>query len=170
MYTDDSDPVAAAVHSGWIRGEWEDDVDLSLLDLGSGEESTGPARASEMEPKSKPSLVFSSRPAKPARPPAGMDLHITVLVLPALQSYASSVAHGLRSRAWGATHDGMSFQIQQIAWVSGGINGAEERGGEARRKRLKALMNPARMMPGPPLHLDLLSRGFGAMRATAVAA
>lgn len=64
----------------------------------------------------------------------------------------------------------MSFQIQRIAWVSEGMHSAEERGGEARRKRLKAMMNSARVMPGPPLHLDLMSRAYGAMRATAVAA
>lgn len=33
VYTDDSDPVAAAIHSGFIRGEWAEDVDVSMLNL-----------------------------------------------------------------------------------------------------------------------------------------
>lgn len=168
VYTDDSDPVAAAMHAGWIRGEWADDVDLSLLDIGSGEDSSAQCKTSKIDPRS--SVVLTEPPAKPATPPAGMDLHITLLVLPTLQSYAASVAHGLRSRAWGDTHDGMSFQIQQIAWVDEGINSVEERGGEARRKRLKAVMSTARMTPGPPLRLDLMRQQMEPMRATAVAA
>ena len=33
VYTDDSDVVAACIHGGWIRGEWLEDVDASMLDL-----------------------------------------------------------------------------------------------------------------------------------------
>ena len=168
IYTDDSDPVAAAIHAGWIRGEWADDVDLALLDIGSGEDpATGP-KTSHVDPKS--SLVLTRPPAKPVTPPAGMDLHLTLLILPTLQSYASSVAHGLRSRGWGDTHDGMSFQIQEVAWVDEGIASVEERGGEARRKRLKAMMSTAKLIPSPPLRLDLVRQGIAPMRATAVAA
>ena len=33
VYTDDSDPIVAAIHSGWIRGAWSAEVDVSILEL-----------------------------------------------------------------------------------------------------------------------------------------
>jgi phenolic acid decarboxylase len=36
VYTDDSDVIAACIHAGWIRGEWSDDVDVSMLGLDEG--------------------------------------------------------------------------------------------------------------------------------------
>ncbi|KAI5286775.1 hypothetical protein KEM52_001868, partial [Ascosphaera acerosa] len=33
VYTDDSDPVAAAIHSGFLRGAWNPKIDTRLLDL-----------------------------------------------------------------------------------------------------------------------------------------
>lgn len=81
-------------------------------------------------------------------PPAAKDLHITLLVLPPLQNYASTVAYGIKSRRWGGNHDGMSFKIDKIAWVDEGIGKGEERGGEARRKRLRAMFETRTMAAG----------------------
>lgn len=92
-------------------------------------------------------------------PPAGKDLHITLLVLPQLQNYASTVAYGVKSRAWGGNHDGMSFKIEKIAWVDEGIGKGEERGGEARRKRLRAMFETRTMAAGPGLQLRVAAPG-----------
>ncbi len=86
-------------------------------------------------------------------PSAGKDLHITLLVLPQLQNYASTVAYGMKSRLWGGNHDGMSFKIEKIAWIDEGIGKGEERGGEARRKRLRAMLQTRTMTAGPGLQL-----------------
>ncbi|KAI9733602.1 MAG: hypothetical protein M1834_003204 [Cirrosporium novae-zelandiae] len=131
VYTDDSDPLAAAIHSGWVRGEWGEDIDISLLDLGDGENKA----ASEQRSLDAPPV------AGPIQPPAGKDLHLTLLVLPPLEKYDSSTAFGLKSRTWGNNHDGMSFKIEKMMWVDEGAGRNEERGGESRRKRLRALFS-----------------------------
>ena len=106
VYTDDSDVVAAAVHSGWIRGdfgEFNDDV-KDLFEDGAA----------------KPETEQTSLTAKPPHPipiPAQRDMHITVLILPPLRNYAASTKHHLRSRTWGDNHDGMSFAIHAIDFV-----------------------------------------------------
>ncbi len=93
------------------------------------------------------------------KPPAGKDLHITLLVLPQLQNYASTVAYGIKSRSWGGNHDGMSFKIDKITWVNEGIGKGEERGGEARRKRLRAIFETRTMAAGPGLQLRVAGPG-----------
>ena len=138
VYTDDSDPLAAAIHSGWILGAWSADVDVSLLDL---------------DPASRPTLATSNRAADldntrcltsppstgPVAPPDKKDLHLTLLVLPALEAYASSVWHGVKSRAWGGNHDGMSFKVEKVEWVNEGLEGrCEERDGKTKKSRLRS--------------------------------
>lgn len=82
---------------------------------------------------------------KPRTPPANQDAHITLLVLPALERYDGSVMYGLKSRSWGSNHDGMSFKVERIEWVDEGSRRGQERGGEARRKRLKSMMRSGRI-------------------------
>ena len=132
VYTDDSDPIAAAIHNGWIRGAWGEDVDVSLLeDLelnGTGQKF--PAQRSNggndedgsgIEPAGdKKRVLDSPPPSGPVIPPPDHDAHITLLILPALEKYAPSTWHGIRSRAWGDNHDGMSFKVQQVEWVDEG--------------------------------------------------
>jgi hypothetical protein len=48
--------------------------------------------------------------------------------------------HGIKSRAWGSDHDGMSYRIEKIAWVDEQSARGEERDGEARRKRLRMMI------------------------------
>ncbi|KAI9791845.1 MAG: hypothetical protein M1816_003390 [Peltula sp. TS41687] len=118
IYTDDSDVLAAAMHAGFIRGSWDlPDPDVSLL-----LSSSATTRAADAPPS----------------PPEGKDASITVLILPPLERYASSVRFGVRSRAWGDRHDGMSFMILRLDWLPPRPGLREERGGEARRKRLRA--------------------------------
>lgn len=148
VYSDDSDPLAAAIHAGWIRGEWGDSIDFSMLEL-------------TLPPDSNLKLketTFSMVPPSPMLPPPGKALHITLLILPALQKYTSRITHGIKSRAWGADHDGLSYRIEKIAWVDEKAGRAEERDGESRRKRLK--MSMGCKVPTPTLRLGT-GKGMG---------
>ena len=156
VYTDDSDPLAAAIHAGWIRGDWGDGIDLSMLGL-----DNAPTSKPVSSPKSKQAIeTISSLPAEPTAPRTGKDLHLTLLILPTLQFYASTTVHGIKSRAWGNNHDGVSFRVEKIAWVDGGVSNAEERGGEARRKRMK--FSGTRTALGPGIKLTLGRKKIGA--------
>ena len=155
IYSDDSDPLAAAIHAGWIRGEWGDDVDFSMLELNP---------INELDSKES---VFTSVPPTPMLPPAGKDLHLTLLILPSLQKYTSHIAHGIKSRGWGSDHDGVSYRIEQMAWVDEKADGGEERGGESRHKRLKRSAGSRGAVP--PLRLGMGKSLGKAMVATAAA-
>ena len=124
VYTDDSDPLAAAVHAGWLRGAWDGDVDAAALEL------------------SAPADDPAAAPAPPAAavPPPDADLHITVLVVPRLRRYADAARNGIASRPWGAGHDGLSYVIHKMRWVDEGPARATPRSGRARRveRRRKA--------------------------------
>ncbi|PWY71681.1 Rxt3-domain-containing protein [Aspergillus heteromorphus CBS 117.55] len=154
VYTDDSDPVAAAIHSGFIRGAWGDDVDVDLLDLEIKD-------AYQHAPKTAQDVgMEGERPQVPPVPPTDKDLHITLLVLPRLERYDSSVIFGLKSRAWERMHDGMSFKVLRVEWVDEGVGRGEERSGEARRKRLRNLMQTGRICTGPGvIKLEQLRNG-----------
>ncbi|KAL4910090.1 hypothetical protein BDW74DRAFT_144422 [Aspergillus multicolor] len=165
IYTDDSDPVAAAIHSGFIRGAWGDDVDPDMLDLEIKEAfQHAPKTAQDM------GLEKGERPKIPPPPPAGKDLHITLLILPKLERYESSVLFGLKSRVWEQNHDGMSFKVLRVEWVDEGVGRAEERSGEARRKRLRNLIQSGRICTGPGVvKLDQLRSGIQVPRRKAKA-
>lgn len=153
IYTDDSDPVAAAIHSGYLRGSWGDDVDESILDLEIKDtyQHAPPPSAEERE---------SDQPRLPPVPPRDKDAHITLLILPKLEQYDSTVLFGIKSRTWDRSHDGMSFQILHVDWVEEGAGRGEERGGEARRKRLRNLMQSGRICTGPAsINIEDLRRG-----------
>ena len=186
VYTDDTDPLAAAIHSGWIRGEWRDDVDISLLSIGKEKEreerpnnnAIGPngrtslsvsvspelsrkslapyphgnTSGSEQGPSRKNSDVGSgtgdgknsttetltSVPTYPVIPATGKDLHITLLLLPRLQQYASTVQNGIKSRPWLTEHDGNSFMVHEVQILDEGSGGrSDERGAEAKHSRLR---------------------------------
>ncbi|CAL5869865.1 uncharacterized protein PFLUO_LOCUS4096 [Penicillium psychrofluorescens] len=152
VYTDDSDPVAAAIHSGYIRGAWGEDVDESMLDL---EIKDTYQHAPQPEVNGvdalKADAQASREPRLPPVPPADKDLHITLLILPRLERYDSAVLFGIKSRVWDGRHDGMSFKVHRIDWVDEGVGRGEERSGEARRKRLRTLMQSGRICTGPAM-------------------
>lgn len=190
VYSDDTDPLAAAIHSGWIRGEWAASIDISMLSIGRQKEKEREERlnSNAIGPNGRTSLSVSvspelsrkslapipngnghgntsgsdqgasrknsdvgsgneeertqidhltSVPAYPVIPPAGKDVHITLLLLPRLQSYASTVQNGIKSRAWTTEHDGNSFMIHSIQFLEEGIAGRHsERGPAAKHVRL----------------------------------
>jgi hypothetical protein len=142
VYTDDSDVVAACIHAGWIRGKWPDDVDVHLLDL------QKPASKSKLRtsPAEQHLEVLNSVPASgPIDVPADRDLHVTLLILPTLEKYASSTRYGILSREFGGTyngrksvHDGLSFMILSMRWVDGAAPQSRLRGKERRERMHKA--------------------------------
>lgn len=129
VYTDDSDVVAAAVHSGWIKGDFGD-YNEDLHDLFGTDEQNG-NNVEDM-------LVLESKPSRPVMMPADMDMHVTVLMLPPLQSYSSAILNNIHSRSWGSDHDGMSFIIHAVEFVDEPSSSRyTERTGTARRQRMK---------------------------------
>jgi hypothetical protein len=144
VYTDDSDVVAACIHAGWIRGEWAGDVDVDLLDL------QKPVSKSKHRilPAEQHLEVLDSVPASgPIHVPADRDLHVTLLILPPLEKYASTTRYGIRSREFGGTyngrksiHDGLSFMILSVRWVDGAAPQSRLRG-KARRERIRKAMS-----------------------------
>lgn len=150
VFSDDSDPVAAAIHGGFVRGEWSEEL-LGLTGNTEGDEGTS---LMDMDPpimdveigdsvhdgtfSGTTNSISIARPPTPTVPPPDKDLHITLLMLPALDHYASMTLYGLRSREWGDSHDGMSFMVLGVEWVDeGGRGKVLERGGKARRRRLE---------------------------------
>ncbi|CAI6339557.1 unnamed protein product [Periconia digitata] len=128
IFRDNSDPIAAAIHSGWIRGEWDDTVNVGLLDP----RITAPNAPSDAED------TLSKAPAAPVTPPADMDLQIDVLILPRVQEYAGTVEYGISSRK-STTHDGLSFMIHKMRWVEEGVGSrGQERTAAAMKRRLDA--------------------------------
>lgn len=128
VYRDDSDPIAAAIHAGWIRGEWDETVDVNMLDP----RITAPNNASDAED------TLTKLPAAPVTPPADMELQIDLLILPRVEKYEGTVEYGISSRK-AKNHDGLSFVIQQIRWVEEGVGSrGQERTAAAMKRRLDA--------------------------------
>lgn len=162
IYADDSDPLGAAIHAGWVCGDWGDDSVLETLGV-----SVNQKEGKDQETQ----MTLSSPPATPMLPPAGKDLHVTLLLLPTLQKYAEKRSHGFKSREWGSDHDGMSYQIERIQWVDEGAGRGEERTAAARRKRFKTAMGPKEA--GPALSLGMgksLGKSLESVRVGTVAA
>ncbi|OJK00845.1 hypothetical protein ASPACDRAFT_117355 [Aspergillus aculeatus ATCC 16872] len=143
VYTDDSDPVAAAIHSGFIRGAWSEDVDVDLLDLEIRDTyQHAPQRAQDI------GLEEGERPRVPPVPPP-------------TKTSTSPFSSCLVWNAWEGHHDGMSYKILRTEWIDEGVGRGEERSGAARRKRLRTLMQTGRICTGPGvIKLDQLRNGI----------
>lgn len=169
IYTDDSDIVAACIHGGWIRGEWPEDVDVDMLDLYATDEKdrkggkkSGAAGSTTAQADSTVALDAPPR-GGPQNVPEHQDLHVTVLVLPALEKYASSCRFGIKSREFGgdvasaggvpglpphrAKHDGLSFMITGLRWVNNGAGTQNRLRGKARRERIRRALREVELGP-----------------------
>lgn len=175
VYTDDSDVVAACIHAGWIRGEWPEDVDIDMLDLNEdagGDEKDAKLRKSA--PNRSPSQttypdVLTEPPKTGPMPvPENRDLHVTLVILPLLQKYASTIRFAIKSREYGGRiedgdgsqqrgvrHDGLSFMITGIRWVTNGAGTQSRLRGKARRERIRRALKEVESGPvwtgGPPI-------------------
>lgn len=135
IYTDDSDPVAAAMHMGWIKPAFGPNVDENLLQRIVQDQNPKIEIPKELKP-----------PVQPLDVGKGKDLKITCVVMPQLESYAETARFGVRSRNWpegpeNISHDGVSFSILKVEIVD---IGPEERRigrtGQNKRARLRAQM------------------------------
>ncbi|KAJ0125304.1 hypothetical protein J7T55_006649 [Diaporthe amygdali] len=164
VYTDDSDVVAACIHAGWIRGEWPDDVDVNLLGLeegigAEGKETKGGKKGRSKETtdplqKINPDFLEAPLTTGPVQAPEGRDMHVMVQVLPKLEKYASTVRFGIKSREWGgklgrdgqrSSHDGLSFMIKSVRFVTNGAAPQSRLRGQARRDRMRKAMQEVEM-------------------------
>ncbi|SZF03670.1 unnamed protein product [Blumeria hordei] len=140
IYTDDSDILAACIHAGWFRGAWAEDIDVSLLGLELKNDPNGDPMPPDIIEEGQ--LLEKPSEKGPGHAPSGCDCHVTILVLPLLERYASSTRFGIKSREWGierdgwkSKHDGLSFMIQSVRFVNG-VDGEEGRSGRSRRNIL----------------------------------
>jgi hypothetical protein len=174
VYTDDSDVIAACIHAGWIRGEWPDDVDVSMLGLDEGysvsdvrgllngrSNGSKEANNNKLSPQNAASALMAlSEPPKtgPMPVPENRDLHVTLLILPRLEKYASTTRFGIRSREFGgpvgdedahqrAVHDGISFMVTGLRWVTNGAAPQNRLRGKARRERIRKALAEVAMTP-----------------------
>lgn len=172
VYTDDSDVVAACIHSGWIKGEWAEDVDNAVLDIDQGvtdKRRKKPAN-STVDPESE-DLITAPPPSGPMSIPAQRDLHVNVLVLPRLVKYYSSTRHGISSREFGgdyghrhSVHDGISYMIKSIRWVENGAQPQARLRGKARRERMRKAMREVKGSLGNINGIDLDKDKEGRLR------
>jgi hypothetical protein len=126
VYTEDSDPLLAAIHSGWLRGAWPDDIDEGMLEL-------APVADSSLPPNEE---VIDTKPKNPFIRPEEREVHITLLILPKLKKYQSSLRYGLKSREWGDNHDGLSFLVTSVRFTDEGDSRRWGRTGRDRKKRM----------------------------------
>ena len=112
-------------------------------------------------------VSFTSPPPSTLLPPKDRDLHLTLLILPPLKIYASTVAHGIKSRLWGRDHDGMSFKIEKMEWVNEGVAAGEERSGKAKKARMRALMRPSAGYNIPAIKVGLGRKRIAEVQAAA---
>ncbi|KAF5018145.1 hypothetical protein F66182_9886 [Fusarium sp. NRRL 66182] len=148
VYTDDSDVVAACIHSGWIKGEWNQDIDSSLLDLDQGiSDKRRKKPANSTVDLDSEGLITAPPASGPMSIPARRDLHINILILPRLVKYSASTRHGISSREFGgdyghrhSAHDGISFMIKSVRWVENGAQPQARLRGKARRERMRKTM------------------------------
>lgn len=149
VYTDDSDVVAACIHGGWIKGEWTDDVDTAMLDLGNGSDGKRKTKshATEYPGGESEDAITAPPPSGPMGIPAHRDLHVKILILPRLTKYTSCTRYGITSREFGgqfgsrhSVHDGISYMVKCIRWVENGAEPQARLRGKARRERMRKAM------------------------------
>jgi len=152
IYSDDSDIVAVLIHIGKIPGWLPEDVDPALV-KGSGRRivirgalsasgASSPTNSSSGKCKTNGIVAAKKAEGKEREKeeedvpeiPAGKDLLVNLLILPALERYSGSVRYSLKSRSWNTIHDGMSYSIWDMQWAEAGA--AESRGGGSRKRRL----------------------------------
>ena len=164
MYTDDSDPLAAAIHSGWVAGDYGDDINPEMLD-------PHPASPTPIHPTPKAEDdSINNIPTRPLHPPRGKDLHLTILILPPLARYQGSIRHGIKSRDWGDDHTGPSFLVQALRWLDEGGSRGRERGAQARHAYLhsRSMLPAGRLVRAEgPSGLWKAKKGKGKARETA---
>ena len=173
VYSDDSDVVAACIHGGWIKGEWNEDVDAQMLDLDHHTEKRKKTKDAEKKMILQSEELITSPPAAGPMPvPNERDLQIDVVILPKLSKYSATTRHGISSREFGGefgtrhvTHDGLSFMVHGIRWVENGAQPQARLRGKARRERMRKAMQEVRISVNNMNGLDALDKARLGRRA-----
>jgi hypothetical protein len=134
VHTDDSDPLLAAMHAGYIRGAWPPDIDESLIDI-----PTPPPDSPVLLPKEGQEIVGAPT-SGPQTPAEELDVHIKLLVLPRLRNYASTIRFGIKSHTWGRNHDGQSVMVLGVKWVDEGAGRRIVNGAKGKKERMRLAM------------------------------
>lgn len=149
IYSDDSDVVAACIHAGWIKGQWTEDVDMTMLALHDDDAKKDKPKAAAGGAAALKVNAVISAPLEtgPMDVLPSCDLHVTVLILPRLVKYSGMTRNGMTSRDFGGafgsrnvTHDGLSYMVHSVQWVE---NGGQPQGrlrGKGRRERMRRAM------------------------------
>jgi len=132
------------------------DLDHGIPNDGVIEKDSRRKKEKEAEAKARQDAneaSYLSAPPKtgPVHVPSDRDMHVTLLVLPKLQKYASTTRFGIQSREFGGTtrlhdgrrpveHDGLSFMILGVRWVENGAGAQSRLRGQARRERMRKAM------------------------------
>ncbi|PHH71415.1 hypothetical protein CDD82_6526 [Ophiocordyceps australis] len=150
VYTDDSDVVAACIHGGWIRGEWNEDFDVAAFFGAENEAPSAMGNKANDDSLGSEKLITSPQSSGPLPIPPCRDLHVDVLILPRLEKYAATTRFGISSREFGgkfgarhSVHDGISYMIHSIRWVKNGAQPQARLRGKARRERMRKAMKEA---------------------------
>ncbi|KAJ3331752.1 hypothetical protein HDU76_002308 [Blyttiomyces sp. JEL0837] len=133
IYADDSDIVAALVHSGAYRlidtpPEMlpEDPANLTPSSSKPPTAQT-PTFSNPRKLPSPPSspLIPKADPSNPSKinPTPLYDLEVTIRILPRLQKYSGTLRNGISSRGWGGSHMGESFRIEKVVEIERGTAG-----------------------------------------------
>lgn len=132
IYTDDSDPIIAAMHMGWIKPAFHN-VDQSLLQKIVQDQNPPVDLGKDLQ-----------LPLHPLEIPKDRGLKITCLVMPQLDRYEETARFGIRSRSWPeggerTPHDGVSFAILKVEVVDvGPLERKLGRTGKSKRAWLQA--------------------------------
>ena len=112
VYTDDSDILAACVHSGWLR------LGSSAPLFGIPSSSSPPGRAAAAgSAEGNKKRKMEQSPTTSTKQLNHRSLKITIVVAPRLIKYEGSLRAGIRSRSWGNSHDGVSYAIESVELV-----------------------------------------------------
>ncbi|KAM0335116.1 hypothetical protein ACHAQA_000152 [Verticillium albo-atrum] len=184
VYTDDTDVVAACIHGGWIRGEWSN-VDANMLDLDRGvllqdkepipnKRRKDKERDEQARQEANMATYLDKAPnTGPVQVQADRDLQVTILILPRLEKYSSTVRFGVKSREWGGTyggrksvHDGISYMITAIRWVDNGAGAQSRLRGKGRRERMRKAMAEVKSIDWPESNGDQVATTVAAVDMT----
>ncbi|KAG7294625.1 hypothetical protein NEMBOFW57_004701 [Staphylotrichum longicolle] len=168
VYTDDSDVVAACIHAGWIRA-YPTCEPCSMARANGVKEKSGTSQ------QGSSALSVLTEPPKngPMPVPEKRDPHVTLLILPRLEKYASTTRFGITSREFGgpvgddeahqrAIHDGISFMVIGLRWVTNGGASQNRLRGKERRERIRKALAEVEMAPAwisRPANRDSSSNG-----------
>ncbi|CAO3625413.1 unnamed protein product [Cunninghamella echinulata] len=116
IYTDDSDIVTMAIHSGQYVPEKYHDPEFKPTDpfalAIAGKSIESGKSALKKRPIPATTYLRAAKYGDDTIPEH--DVQVTVRVLPKLKRYTSSIQHRIKSREWGNNHDGVSLCVENV--------------------------------------------------------